>query len=227
MGANGGWPLFLIHLGIFVLAGISIVRYLNRERRYEWGYAAIVGAWVAYVAQAFISINQIGLAVWGWILSGLLIGIEFNSRNKEIKHQGSKNDIKASMGRKVKRSTKLNTAEIVAPSIGVIIGLALLVPYFSADANFRSAVNSRNINKVINATHKYPRDEARSLQTAQLFINSRMNDQAIITLHEIVKENPRNYNAWGLLSQIEKPGTQASAKALEMIKIQNPQQLIK
>ena len=40
-------------------------------------YIAIFGAWLAYQAQSIISIDSLGLAIWGWVLTGILIGLSF------------------------------------------------------------------------------------------------------------------------------------------------------
>jgi tetratricopeptide (TPR) repeat protein len=44
-------------------------------------YSGILGAWVAYQAQSVISIDNIGLSIWNWVLSGLLIGLSFERDN--------------------------------------------------------------------------------------------------------------------------------------------------
>ena len=61
----------------------SIIRVVKRSERFDAYFVSLVGAWVAYQTQSFISINQIGLAIWGWILSGLIIGYEINTRVKD------------------------------------------------------------------------------------------------------------------------------------------------
>ena len=53
---------------------------MKRKTEFDVIFATIVAAWVAYQAQSLISINQLGLGVWGWSLSGLIIGYELNTR---------------------------------------------------------------------------------------------------------------------------------------------------
>ena len=76
LGAFGVLPLFLINLALVSLTIWSIIKVIHRKEEFNWAYAALVGAWVGYVAQSIISINQIGLAVWGWILMGIIVGYE-------------------------------------------------------------------------------------------------------------------------------------------------------
>ena len=37
--------------------------------------ATVVGLWLTYQAQAFISIDNIGIAVWGWLFGGMIVAI--------------------------------------------------------------------------------------------------------------------------------------------------------
>ena len=53
-------------------------------------FIAISSAWFAYTVQSLISINQIGLAIWGWLLTGAVIAFEISTPNrildKHLKH---------------------------------------------------------------------------------------------------------------------------------------------
>ena len=76
----GGLPLFFIYLTLFILVIISIFKISGREKSYNSAFAAVCGVWVGYQIQSVISINQIGLGIWGWVLSGLIIGYEISGR---------------------------------------------------------------------------------------------------------------------------------------------------
>jgi O-antigen ligase len=70
--AFGGWPLFLSYLGVLALSIIAIIKVSLRNRRYDAIFVTLTTAWVCYQLQSIISINQIGLAVWGWLFGGAL-----------------------------------------------------------------------------------------------------------------------------------------------------------
>jgi hypothetical protein len=78
--SNGGFPLVLIYLTLMVLVVISAVKLLKRSNGFDPAVAGLIAVWIAYQAQSIISLNQLGLAVWGWIISGLIIGYEINTR---------------------------------------------------------------------------------------------------------------------------------------------------
>ena len=74
LGATAGIPVLVLYvaLQIFVIYRVCVM--FKREADHRMAIAGIAGAWVAFQAQSLISIDQIGVGVWGWILSGCLIG---------------------------------------------------------------------------------------------------------------------------------------------------------
>jgi hypothetical protein len=75
--AYGGWPLVLSYVALISLATISVFRVLLRNKNYDPIFIALTAGWACYIAQEIISINQIGLALWGWLLTGAVISYEF------------------------------------------------------------------------------------------------------------------------------------------------------
>ena len=61
----GGFPVFIPYLILLVCAAVAVVRFISRTKSYDPIFAALSVGWLCYQAQAIISINQIGLAVWG------------------------------------------------------------------------------------------------------------------------------------------------------------------
>jgi O-antigen ligase len=82
IGSGGGIPLLILYLFILGLAINSIIKVIKRSHDFDPIFASVVAGWVAYQAQSLISINQLGLGVWGWSLTVLLIGYELNPRDK-------------------------------------------------------------------------------------------------------------------------------------------------
>ena len=72
--ATGGLAVVLPYLAVWVLiarAGIGAAR--RPETRIP--AAILTGAWVAYVADSLVSMDQIGIAVWGWMLGGAVLAL--------------------------------------------------------------------------------------------------------------------------------------------------------
>jgi O-antigen ligase len=65
--------LYLILLGFIAWRGfVGIYRNQGNARLVV---TAVFAAWLAYQAQSIVSIDNIGLAVWGWLLGGAVVGL--------------------------------------------------------------------------------------------------------------------------------------------------------
>ena len=51
ISSGGGFPLLIIYCGLILLVLISISRVVSREKEFNYSFAGIAGAWVAYLAQ--------------------------------------------------------------------------------------------------------------------------------------------------------------------------------
>jgi tetratricopeptide (TPR) repeat protein len=82
--ATGG-----IFVGVAYLAIIGYVVYrgLITIKSSSGGQLVIVSgvfaAWVAYQAQSIVSIDNIGLSIWGWVLAGSVIGLSIDAPGNE------------------------------------------------------------------------------------------------------------------------------------------------
>jgi O-antigen ligase len=65
MFSSGGFPLALIFILIQSLIFSSAIRTLKRMPEFDPLFVTIFAAWIGFQAQSLISINVIGLSVWG------------------------------------------------------------------------------------------------------------------------------------------------------------------
>ena len=217
--AYGGWPLLLTYVGLLVLAAIAAVRVIARTRTYDAIFVAIFAAWACYITQAIISINQIGLAIWGWLLTGALVAYEYATRPETpiaqpVATKGSRKSAKASV----------ISPQLVA-GIGVIVGLLVAVPPLSADMKWRSALDSKDANKVLAALepgYLSPNDSQRFAQAVQLFASSNLMEQARDTALKAVEFNPDYFDAWRVLYFLSNSTDAEKAQALENMKRLDP-----
>ena len=81
--------ILFIAINILVfLSGLKILRYAEKENLSI--YIGIFGAWLAFVAQSVISIDNIGLTIWGWLFGGIIIAI-----SSKIKVTSDEGDLRA------------------------------------------------------------------------------------------------------------------------------------
>ena len=193
--AYGGWPLLLAYLSMLLLAAIAVIKVLRRSKSYNPVFVAMVAAWTCYEVQSLISINQIGLAVWGWLLTGALISYEVATRPDLV------DPATPTTGKSKAQSSP--SSGIVSPQliagIGAVVGLLLAVPPLSADTKWRSAIESKDGSKVLatlESGYMNPTDSARLVQAVSLFANSNLPDQAHQIALKGVEFNPDYFDAW-------------------------------
>ena len=77
---------------IFWRSLISLKKYTGNERYLILG---IFAGWVSFVAQSIISIDNLALAIWGWVLGGILVALSNNVEIEEVKFDSVKKKISA------------------------------------------------------------------------------------------------------------------------------------
>lgn len=83
----------------------------------------LLSAWVAYQAQSFISIENIGIAIWGWLLGGAVVGASYSfSEQPELPLQKSNNMLK-NKSAQISLFQPLMSIILIAPAIFLSINL--------------------------------------------------------------------------------------------------------
>jgi O-antigen ligase len=190
--AYGGFPLLISYLAILAIGIWAILRVTFRQRSYDGTFVAIATTWLAYQLQSIISINQVGLAIWGWVLVGALVAYEYSTRPEQDGAEKLK---------PVKHKELVFSPQLVG-GIGVVIGALIAVPPMSADMKYKSALKSQNVQQVeaaLTPSYLAPRDSARLAQAVILFENSKLPDLAYKYAKEGVAFSPDYFDAWRVL----------------------------
>lgn len=208
IGASGGIPLLILYLSIVGLALWSIVKIVQRSEDFDIVFASIVAAWVAYQAQSLISINQLGLGVWGWSLTGLLIGYEINTRG--IVHE----EPRKRSNRVTLSKEKIPASILLVACVAGAIGLAVSLPPYIAANKYYKALQSGDVEILQKSAYLKPNDRTRYLYTAQILASNKYEDRAIKVLSDASKIYPDSFELWQQWSQIPSATSEQKAKAL-------------
>ena len=222
--AFGGWPLFLSYLGIIVLSVIAIIKVTTRQKKYEPSFVTLTTAWLCYQLQSIISINQIGLAIWGWLLGGALIAYEISTRTKKPLEDDSSNKGKVIKTVKNTKGEVIFSSTLIA-GVGIVVGLLVAAPPYSADAKWRSALASQDTNQVEQAlTPGYlnPANSFKYGNAVQVLENSQLYDLAYKYAKIAVEFNPDNFDSWKVLYLVTNSSAEEKAKALAEMKRLDP-----
>ncbi len=224
--AFGGWPLFISYLGILVLSVVAIIKVTARNKTYDPIFVTLTTAWVCYQLQSIISINQIGLAIWGWLFGGALIAYEIATRPAATSDVQS-TEVKGShKGRNIarKQSETIFSSTLIA-GIGAVVGLLIASPPYSADAKWRSAITSQSVEKVEAALvpgYLNPMNSYKYASAVQLLESSKLSDLAYKYAKIAVEFNPDHFDSWKVFYFISKTSAEEKALALENMKRLDP-----
>ena len=213
--AYGGFPMLISYVAILAIGIWAILRVTLRNRAYDGTFVALATTWLAYQLQSIISINQIGLAIWGWVLIGALVAYEYSTRPQT---EG------AEKVKQLKQNELVFSPQLVG-GIGVVVGALIAVPPMSADMAWKSAVTAQNVQQVeaaLTPSYLKPRDSARMAQAVLLFENSKLYDQAYKYAKEGVAFSPDYFDAWRVLYSISKSTPEDKELALANMKRLDP-----
>ena len=216
-GSNGGIPLFVIYLLTQIYILTCGLRYLKNSSNFNYIFAASFFGWLGFTAQSLISINQIGLAVWGYVLGAMTVATYLQSRKAE-----------AELSPKLHR-TKVHKSEFtnIFAFGGAALGLVLAVPPFYAEANWRTALSSKNLDQIVKAADQWPQSTDRYIQVSKSLYENKFNEQSLEFVRKGVEFNPNNARLWYFLYQL--PGSTEIEKetAKTRLKVLDPNFVVK
>ncbi len=186
IAVGGGIPLLLLYFLIQLYVVICIVKIIRRKSN-VLGANGIFACWIVYHLQSFISINQIGLAIWGWVLSGTIIGYEIATR-KQLSLVDNLN-------------TKSSYSNYFVPGLSAIFGAILVLPTYVSDAEFRTAFASGDVNRIVQAANRWPQSVTKMNLTASILRQNGFESEALAIARLATKINSRNFEAWIELSK--------------------------
>ena len=193
--AYGGWPLFISYIFLIALAAIAILKVTLRSRSYNGTFIALTVAWICYQIQSIISISQIGLAIWGWVLSGAVIALEISTRGlgaPEKKPVGA---------RSAKTKEQIFSATAIG-GLGLVLGAIIAVPPLSGDMKWRSAITTTDLTQLklaLEPSYLTPTDTNRLLNMVSIAENSQLPEVAYEYAKKAVEFNPDSFDSWRTL----------------------------
>jgi hypothetical protein len=231
--ASGGWPLMLSYLATLIIAAVALVRVTLRDREYKPEFVAISSVWICYQLQSIISINQVGLAIWGWVLTGALVGYERASREKSKDLSGSTENsrtVNVASPRKVKRKNKGNEIEQgftpgLVGAIGVAIGVLVALPPLTSDLNWRTSFNNLNLQTIeeeTKVTYFNPTNSYQLVSSGILFESNKYYDLAYRYAKRAVEFNPDDFKSWQLLLSVTNASVEDKVQATANMKRLDP-----
>jgi hypothetical protein len=223
MFAFGGWPLLLTYSAIMLFAGVSLIKVALRSKAYDPIFVAISVAWLGYQLQSIISINQIGLAIWGWVLTGALIAYERNTRNPNSLEEAKISPTPRNKGKNISQGSVVSSGLLAG--IGMVIGAIIASPPLASDTKWRSAQVAQSVQLLeasLTPSFMNPQHATRYLVSIQAFDASNLPELAHKYAQAAVKFDSDNFELWKVFYLIQSSTPEEKVIALENMKRLDP-----
>jgi len=184
---------YLLVVALILWKAIPLIWFPNRNTNPV--FIPVFLAWFSYQIQSLVSINQIGIGIWGWIFQGLMVAMLFNGEEFKASLPST---IPSKVTRKVKIESTPSLIRILVTPVFIVIGFFPLY----ADGNFLSSVKSGDVDKVFKAATSSPLEVARINYATQLFSQNKLPEISLKSARFAVDKFPDNYDAWDLLRQV-------------------------
>jgi O-antigen ligase len=187
-----GLSYLLLNAYILRQAIVGLKKFSGNNRLLLGG---IFAAWVAFHAQSFVSIDNVGISIWGWVLGGSIIGITVSS------HLNPAEDQKNYMGSRI----RIDLKRVITSSTVTIISIAVVSLAYRGEVNAyksRVVLNSQEQNirdtfyglqtEVINASIV---DPTYKLNSAIALVQNGFTQEGLRALQEVYSSDSRNLDA--------------------------------
>ena len=196
MMVNNGILVGLTYLLVVVMIlwkSIPLIWYPHRNNNPI--FLSIFLAWFCYQIQSLVSINQIGIGIWGWIFQGVMVAILFKPSEFVVNHDF---ELHSKKTKKVKIETSPSLLRILATPVFIIIALIPLV----SDGKLISSLESGDVERVYAAATAFPLEVSRINYVTQAFSQNQLPELSLKSAKFGVEKFPNNYDAWDLLRQV-------------------------
>lgn len=211
----GGFPLVFLYMALMGLVVVSAVKVIKRSQGFNAGFVGLFGGWVAFQAQSIISINQIGLALWGWVLSGLIIGFEINTRNAESTEEKKP-------GKKIAKGIDTSAGTTLSMFAGLVFGVLIGMPPYLASAKYKGALETSNPVVIQEAAYIWPLDSTRMTQVSRTLNDNKLEKEGLSVAEDAVKSFPEKFEVWETLYLMNSASEAQKADALAQMKRLDP-----
>ena len=211
MLSNGGLPLAFIYILILILTFMSAFRVLKKMVGFDPLFVSIFSVWIGFQAQSLISINVIGLSVWGWVFGGIILGYEKMTHNNV-----------SIISNKQKQKVKTDGLKLIQAFIGLIMSISLIFPVFNADMNFRKAIDSRSIDLIKESAYTFPKNVVRMNYVSRTFQLNELYDISLDIARDAVIYSPETFESWKLIYELPNSSKKEKEEAYQRISELNP-----
>ena len=162
--------------------------------------SGIFAAWVAFQSQSLVSIDNLGISIWGWILGGSIIGLSVSDEDKVNERQT----------KLLRKQNQINLSQAMVSGLATLVAVVLVFTFYKGETNYYQASQMVNLQdptsrafykdlqiKVINTPLN---DPSYKLFSAANLVQAGFVTEGLEEAQILYAENPRNLDTLLFLS---------------------------
>jgi O-Antigen ligase len=203
--SNGGVPLGLTYIFIQAIPAFLLTRKILNSEKLDLQEALLISIWTGFTLQSLVSVNQVGVGIWGWVLAGILYS--------RVGTQESSLRVRDNLAPRIK-------ASLLTLFIPLIIFVSITP--LRSDAQFLAAANSADGLKLKAVALNWPLDSKRILLTSAGFSAAGYDQIALDVSLVGVAHNARSYLLWKQIYDNKKTSVDLRMDAERVLKSLEP-----
>lgn len=180
--ANAGYIFMLLNLLLIILTILSFFKLQKSISHFDPFISCLIASYCVFLAQSLISPISIPLILWGYIMSGTLIGLASNySNSSSVVDFG------------------MNSKFTIISTLVCFIGIVLIYPYANTDRLQLRAMNNGDGDLAVKVAKMYPESVVRYSILSRALLDSGLPIPALDIARSAVKFNPNSPALWALI----------------------------
>lgn len=206
VGATGGLTLLIAYLLVVGFVFLRAIKAFRVEGEDKLLIGSVIAIWFAYLAQSAVSIDKIGLAIWGWLSAGSLVGLSY-SIDKENRDNSPKKVLRNSPQsmKLTKKDFFLLPVIVLVPTVFLTSALADSLLLQTRISNVYSSSSALAMQKSVTDLFNFSldlNDPETRLTSVKVLIKSNNLDLALKLSEQTAKKFPKSYSAWDQVARI-------------------------
>ena len=207
IGSGSGLLALLLFVVLILIVLAKGFRFLLRNG-WEENIAGYLSMLIALQFFFLISINQIGVAVWVFIIMGLVVNItervgDPTDATSPLKKSNTQRDQRDKGSRLPVQSSKLERGDLSLRIASVIslLGLGLLASQpVIADSRFLNLYKNRQAQDIEKIFDQFGLTTFHEEKAIELLIEQQRPQEAVVLAEKVVSQNPRAFFAWTVIA---------------------------
>jgi O-antigen ligase len=164
--------------------------------------AGVLSAWISFHAQSLVSIDNIGISIWGWVLGGSIIGLSISS------NLSPSDDRKSYIG----KLNEINIVRVATSSFLLFMPVILIALLYRGEVNTSNAkqgfdLQNSTVQSIykdfqIKAINSSLNDPTYKLSCAMSLVQNGFVEDGLPVVKKISNNDPRNLDALNALALI-------------------------